>query len=146
VTAHHETLRDLDRRVSDAVSSAQMAQERADADRRLSAAVSAVTDACASRRAVQQLQAAQEAGAEQLVALQGVVSTKVDRADLLRLQVRVSQRRPRFMHKGAWDRTGTATARSPLRCHLLYAEHGCGTGIVRGFQAWRYSAAGLTRR
>lgn len=65
-----------------------MDRERADADKRVAASAAALTDSCASRKALAAAQAAQEAASAQLVALQGVVSTKVDRADLLRLQVR----------------------------------------------------------
>ena len=88
VVAHHESLRDADARLSVCVTQTQMERERADVDRRISAAASLLIDSCASRKALAAAQAAQEAASEQLVALQGVVSTKVDRADLLRLQVR----------------------------------------------------------
>ena len=87
VTAHHESLRDVDRRLGVCVTQNDMERERADADRRLAAATAALTDSCASRKALAAAQAAQEAASAQLVALQGVVSTKVDRSDLLRLQV-----------------------------------------------------------
>lgn len=87
VTAHHESIRGVEARVAACVTQTQMEGERADAERRLATAAAALTDSCASRKALAAAQAAQEAAAAQLVALQGVVSTKVDRADLLRLQV-----------------------------------------------------------
>lgn len=58
---------------------------------RCHAAVAASAEACASREAFTRSSEAQSAMASEITALQGVVSTKVDRSDLLRLQTTASE-------------------------------------------------------
>jgi len=58
---------------------------------RAEARLAAVADGCATRGALAALTAATTALSESLTATQGVVSTKVDRADLLRLQTTAAE-------------------------------------------------------